>query len=73
MWPESRQCGNRDWLPQPRIWLKAETAARKHVQKLAQAVEVEVAGWIDSHAHVRDEAGHREIVRNGSLAARTKS
>jgi putative transposase len=38
---------------------------------LAQAIEAEVAGWIDGHSHVRDEAGHRQVVRNGSMPART--
>ena len=38
---------------------------------LAEAIEAEVAGWIDSHSHLRDEAGHRQVVRNGSLPART--
>ena len=38
---------------------------------LAQAIEAEVADWIESHAHLRDEAGHRHVVRNGSLPART--
>jgi len=32
---------------------------------LAQAVEAEVQQWIDEHAHLTDEAGHRQIVRNG--------
>jgi hypothetical protein len=26
---------------------------------LAQAVEAEVAAWIDAHAHLKDEAGRR--------------
>jgi putative transposase len=38
---------------------------------LAQAVEAEVAEWIDSHSQVRDDAGHRQVVRNVSLPART--
>jgi len=38
---------------------------------LAQAVEAEVAHWIDSHAGIRDQAGHRQVVRNGHLPART--
>lgn len=32
---------------------------------LAQAVEAEVAAWIDGHAHLTDEHGHRQVVRNG--------
>jgi len=32
---------------------------------LAQAVEAEVAAWIDDHAHLTDARGHRQVVRNG--------
>jgi transposase-like protein len=38
---------------------------------LAQAVEAEVADWIDAHSHLRDDAGHRSVVRNGAMPART--
>jgi putative transposase len=38
---------------------------------LAEAVEAEVAAWIDAHAHLRDQAGHRQVVRNGHLPERT--
>jgi putative transposase len=38
---------------------------------LAQAVEAEVTEWIASHAHVTDQAGHRQVVRNGHLPKRT--
>jgi putative transposase len=38
---------------------------------LSQAVEAEVADWIASHAHVTDQAGHRQVVRNGHLPKRT--
>ncbi len=45
---------------------------RQGAQKLlAQAIEAEVGGWIDSHSHLHDEAGHRQVVRNGSMPART--
>ena len=37
---------------------------------LAQAVDAEVAEWIESHRDVRDEAGHRQVVRNGRLPKR---
>src|SRR5512135_1318598 len=37
---------------------------------LAQAVEAEVAAWIDAHAHLKDEAGRRQVVRNGHLPER---
>ena len=38
---------------------------------LAEAVEVEVAAWIEVHAHLKDEAGRRQVVRNGHLPERT--
>lgn len=40
---------------------------------LAQAIEAEVATWIDAHSHLCDEAGHRQVVRNGALPERTIS
>lgn len=38
---------------------------------LAQAIEAEVAEWIDAHDHLRDDAGRRQVVRNGYAAERT--
>jgi len=38
---------------------------------LAQAVEAEVAEWIDSHAELKNAEGHRQVVRNGHLPKRT--
>jgi len=38
---------------------------------LTQAVEAEVAGWIESHKQLVDEDGHRMVVRNGHLPTRT--
>jgi hypothetical protein len=38
---------------------------------LAQAVEAEVAAWIDAHAHLKDDTGRRQVVRNGHLPERT--
>jgi putative transposase len=37
---------------------------------LTQAIEAEVAEWIEQHGHVRDEQGRRQVVRNGYLPAR---
>jgi putative transposase len=37
---------------------------------LAQAVEAEVAAWIDDHAHLEDADGRRQVVRNGHLPER---
>src|SRR4051812_24860125 len=38
---------------------------------LAQAIEAEVATWIDAHAHLTDKAGRQQVVRNGHLRERT--
>jgi transposase-like protein len=40
---------------------------------LAQAIDAEVADWIDAHQDCRDEHGHRQVVRNGHLPQRTIS
>lgn len=40
-------------------------------QLLAQAIEAEVADWIDLHRQCLDDHGHRQVVRNGHLPART--
>jgi len=37
---------------------------------LATAVEAEVSDWIDSHVHLKDGDGHRQVVRNGHLPER---
>jgi putative transposase len=37
---------------------------------LAEAIEAEVAAWIDAHAHLKDDAGRRQVVRNGHLPER---
>lgn len=37
---------------------------------LAQAIEAEVAGYIEQHTGLRDVAGHRLVVRNGHLPER---
>src|SRR3954451_2156297 len=38
---------------------------------LAEAVEAEVAAWVGARAHLRDDAGRRQVVRNGHLPERT--
>jgi len=38
---------------------------------LAQAIEAEVAEWIDGHAEATDRQGRRQVVRNGYLPKRT--
>jgi putative transposase len=38
---------------------------------LAEAITAEVTAWIDAHAHLKDQAGRRQVVRNGHLPERT--
>src|SRR5512144_1071076 len=38
---------------------------------LAEAIEAEVATWIDAHAHLKDPSGRQQVVRNGHLPERT--
>jgi transposase-like protein len=38
---------------------------------LSEAIEAEVAEWIERHAHLRDGTGRRQVVRNGHLPSRT--
>jgi putative transposase len=38
---------------------------------LAEAIEAEVAAWIDAHAHLKDASGRHQVVRNGHLPGRT--
>ncbi len=40
-------------------------------QLLAQAIETEVAQFLERHREVRDESGHRRLVRNGHPPSRT--
>jgi len=45
----------------------ALTEVLRHGAKelLAQAIEAEVADWIDRHQHCRNDVGRRQVVRNG--------
>ena len=40
-------------------------------QLLAQAIQAEVAAYLDARAGLRDEAGRQHVVRNGYLPQRT--
>jgi putative transposase len=40
-------------------------------QLLAQTIQAEVAAYLEARSHLRDEAGRRQVVRNGSLPQRT--
>src|SRR3954469_14810526 len=37
---------------------------------LVEAIEAEVASWIDAHARLKDDQGRRQVVRNGHLPER---
>lgn len=47
-----------------------ELARKGAKQMIAQALEEEVREYLDRHADVRDDAGHRLVVRNGHKPAR---
>jgi putative transposase len=40
-------------------------------QLLAQAIQAEVAAYLEERSHLRDEHGRQQVVRNGSLPQRT--
>ena len=40
-------------------------------QMLTTAIEAEVTEWIESHRHLKDSRGYRQVVRNGYLPRRT--
>jgi putative transposase len=48
-----------------------ELARQGARQMIALALQLEVAEYIETHAHRRDEAGQRLVVRNGSAQPRT--
>ena len=49
------------------------TAVLHHgaTQMLAQAIQAEVAAYLEARSHLRDDAGRQQVVRNGSLPQRT--
>lgn len=47
-----------------------EILRRGAQQLLAQAIEAEVAEWIEQHQHLTDQQGRRQVVRNGYLPGR---
>jgi transposase-like protein len=48
-----------------------EILQRGAKQLLAQAVEAEVAAWVEARSEHRDEHGHRQVVRNGYAEPRS--
>jgi transposase-like protein len=52
-------------------WSVLESIAREGARKvLQQALEIEVAEYIEAHAGEKDGRGHRRVVRNGSMPER---
>src|SRR5262249_30247362 len=59
-------------VPLPRAQDALTDVLRQGAQQLlAQAIEAEVADWIDRHCHCLDGSGRRQVVRNGHLPERT--
>jgi putative transposase len=59
-------------VPLPQVQDVLTDVLRRGAQQLlAQAIEAEVADWLDRHQGCRDEQGRRQVVRNGHLPART--
>jgi putative transposase len=50
--------------------LLTEVLRQGATQLLAQAIQAEVAAYLDARSDVRDEAGRRQVVRNGYLPQR---
>jgi putative transposase len=59
-------------VPLPQAQDVLTDVLRHGAQKLlAQAIDAEVADWLQRHHHCRDADGHRQVVRNGHLPERT--
>jgi putative transposase len=59
-------------VPLPNVQDVLTDVLRRGAQQLlAQAIDAEVADWIERHQHCRDDHGCRQVVRNGHLPERT--
>jgi hypothetical protein len=59
-------------LPASTFWDVLTGIVREGAQRMpAQAIDAEVAEWIESYRELRDQASHRQVVRNGRLPKRT--
>jgi putative transposase len=59
-------------VPLPQTADALSEVLRQGAQRLlAQAIDAEVTDWIEHHRHCLDDQGHRQVVRNGHLPART--
>ena len=57
-------------IPVPEQDMLTQVLRQGAQRMLAQAIEGEVAEWIEQHSHVRDDQGRRQVVRNGYLPER---
>ena len=57
-------------LPVPARDALTEILRQGARKMLAQTIEAEVDDWIAGHAHLKNDAGHRQVVRNGHLPER---
>ena len=63
---------NADALPLPSNKdLLTDVLRQGATQLLAQAIQAEVAAYLEARSHLRDETGRQQVVRNGSLPQRT--
>jgi putative transposase len=63
---------NADALPLPtEMDVLTDVLRQGATQLLAQAIQAEVAAYLDARSDVRDEAGRQQVVRNGYLPQRT--
>jgi transposase-like protein len=58
-------------IPAPSCDVLSEILRDGAQRLLAQAIDAEVGEWIDRHAGVVDDAGRRQVVRNGHHPSRT--
>ena len=58
-------------IPAPTRDVLGEVLRQGAQRLLAQAIEAEVAEWINERSGLVDAAGHRQVVRNGHLPQRT--
>lgn len=69
--PLAEAAGAATTIPAPSRDVLSEILRDGAQRLLAQAIDAEVAGWIERHGEVVDEAGRRRVVRNGHHPART--
>lgn len=58
-------------IPGPSRDLLTEIIHEGAQRLLGHAVDAEVADWIERHAHLKDDQGHQQVVRNGHHPPRT--